>query len=251
MTLWLVVIVFSALGVHRLWSGMIKPRTVNLILLPGTLVAQLGRVVGLLVTGGTVNNTALIKDDDSGEPQTGKEVKPRIPVIGPILVAMLPMLACATAIYVMSQYLGQDIQNRMSEENAPRELPTTVAAVWPLLRQAITLVERLVNATMNSPMKDWHTWLFLYLAVCLTVRMAPLPGTLRGAIGAIILLGAAAALYGTFSKSSESPSLIHQSWPLITFCVATLLLLLMITLAVKGTVCLIKILSGQEKAAKG
>ncbi|MBN1513099.1 MAG: hypothetical protein JXB13_13880, partial [Phycisphaerae bacterium] len=67
MTFWLLVIVFLAWGVHQIWSGMVKPRTVNSILLPGTLVAQLGHVLGLLVTGATVSNTTLYKDDESGE----------------------------------------------------------------------------------------------------------------------------------------------------------------------------------------
>lgn len=250
MTFWLVVIVFSALGVHRLWSGMIQPRIVNSLLLPGTLVAQVGRVVALLITGGTVNNTALIKDDDSGEPQTGKEVKPRIPILGPILVAMLPMLACATSIYVVSRYLGQDIVTQMSQESAPRELPTTLAAVWPMLRHTITLVERLVNATFRSPVGDWRTWLFVYLAICLTVRMAPLPGTLRGAIGAIAVLGGITWVIGAVSaRGDNQASFVDRSWPLITFSVATLLFLLIASLAIRGGVSLVKILFGQEKTA--
>ena len=85
-TFWLVVIVFTALGVHRLWSSLVQPKVVNSILLPGTLVAQLGYVLGLLVTGGTVNNTTLIKDDDSGEPETGEDAKPRVPLIGTIFL---------------------------------------------------------------------------------------------------------------------------------------------------------------------
>ena len=69
-TFWLMVIVFTAWGVHRIWTGLVPPKVVNAILLPGTLVAAVGHVVGLLVTGGTVNNTALIRNDESGEPQT-------------------------------------------------------------------------------------------------------------------------------------------------------------------------------------
>lgn len=250
MTFWLVVIVFTALGVHRLWSGLVQPRVVNSILLPGTLIAQLGHVLGLLVTGGTVNNTTLIKDDDSGEPQTGKDVKPRIPVIGPILIAMLPMLACGGAIYVVSQYMGQDILGRMQGESVPRELPTTLSAVWPMLHESITLVERLVDATRASQFDNWHTWAFIYLVICLTVRMAPLPGTLRGAIGAIFVLGLMAALAGmAWPAKDGAPGLLDRNWPLLTFSVAVLLFMLLLSLAVRGTFGLVKILFGQEKSA--
>jgi hypothetical protein len=248
MTFWLVVIVFTALGVHRLWSGLIQPKVVNSILLPGTLIAQLGHVLGLLVTGGTVNNTTLIKDDDSGEPQTGKDVKPRIPVIGPILIAMLPMLACGGAIYAVSRYMGRDILGRMEQESLPRELPKVLAAVWPMLRDSVTLVEHLVDATRASNFDDWHTWAFIYLVLCLTVRMAPLPGTLRGAIGAIFILGLLAALAGMAWPSEDgAPGLVDRSWPLLTFSVASLLFLLLLSLAVRGAFGLLKILFGHEK----
>lgn len=250
MTFWLVVTVFTALGVHRLWSGLVQPKVVNSVLLPGTLVAQLGHVLGLLVTGGTVNNTTLIKDDDSGEPQTGKDVKPRIPLIGTVLIAMLPMLACGAAIYSVSRYLGQDILGRMERETLSRQLPTSIAAVWPLLRGCITLVERLVEAVRTSPLHDWRTWAFVYLVICLTVRMAPLPGTLRGAIGAILVLGAIAALLGmAWPPRDGAPGLLDRSWPLLTFSVAALLFLLLLSLFVRGTVGLVKILFGQEKSA--
>src|SRR5438552_16618426 len=112
-TFWLVVIVFTALGVHRLWSSLVQPKVVNSILLPGTLVGQLGHVLGLLITGGTVNNTTLIKDDDSGEPETGDDAKPKVPLIGTVIIALLPMTGCAVAIYWVSRYLGTSILNGM------------------------------------------------------------------------------------------------------------------------------------------
>ena len=59
MTFWLVTAVLSAWGVQQLWRGMVAPRVVNAVLLPGTLVAQLGHVLGLLITGATVNNATL------------------------------------------------------------------------------------------------------------------------------------------------------------------------------------------------
>ena len=59
LTFWLLVVVFTAWGVHHIWSGLLKPRTVNLLLLPGTLVAQIGYVMGVLVSGGTLRTGIL------------------------------------------------------------------------------------------------------------------------------------------------------------------------------------------------
>ena len=80
LTLWLLVIMFSAWGVHRLWSALIKPRVVNSVLLPGTLVAQLGHVLGLLLSGNSVKNTALMDDGEEGDPKSDTPDEQRLPI---------------------------------------------------------------------------------------------------------------------------------------------------------------------------
>lgn len=243
MTFWLLVIIFVAWGVHQLWSAMVKPRVVNSILLPGTLLAQLGRVMGLLVSGGTVNNTTLMKDDEDGEPETDTSSRPRLPVIGPILVALLPLGACAAGIYVASSMLGQDVVTAMSTRAVTQTLPTTLPAFWALLRDSVTIVERMVDGLLKVNLVYWKTIVFLYLAVCLTVRMAPLPGNLRGSLGAILLVGVLVAVLG-----SAVPSVLDAvlgSWTVLTFSVGVLLLLLMASLIVRGLVGLIKVLATQ------
>jgi len=214
------------------------------VLLHGTLVAQLGYILGLLVTGGTVNNTALIKDDDSGEPQTGKEEKTRVPIIGTVIVALLPMIGCAISIYWVSRIFGSDILEGMQQISVHHlVLPTSLPLLFVMLREVIGLVEHLVTVIFSSNLTDWRTLLFLYLVICLTVRMAPLTGNLRGSLGAIFLAGTIAFLIGQITKSDVGP--LSSAWPLITFSVATLLFLLVISLIVQGTVVLIKTLFGE------
>lgn len=185
LTFWLLVIMFSAWGVHQLWSGLIKPRVVNGILLPGTLVAQLGHVLGLLVTGNPVQNTKLMDDDESGSPKSDTPDQQRIPVIGPIVIGLLPLLACGVCLYVASTFWGGSVLDGLSVSGVEATRPQTLneVNVWGLLRGSITLVENMVNAILNSDVMNWRTLLFLYLAVCLTVRMAPFEGNRRGARG--------------------------------------------------------------------
>ena len=244
-TFWLLVIVFSALGVHRLWSSLIQPKVVNSILLPGTLVATLGHILGELITGGTVENTSLIKDDESGEPQTGKDPKPRVPIVGAVVIALLPMVGCAAAIYAASRYFGSPILQAMTDEAGQQlRLPTSWPLFFELLRQSLSLVERLINVVLASDLTDWRTLLFLYLAVCLTVRMAPLTGNLRGALGAIFVAGVLAFLIGKMTAST--PETLAPTWPLISFSVAMLLFLLIVSLLITGAVNQAKTLFGQS-----
>ncbi|MCP4247657.1 MAG: hypothetical protein GY778_11460 [bacterium] len=240
-TFWLLVAVLSAWGVHQLWSGMLKPRTVNSILLPGTLAAQLGHVAGLLVTGATVTNTTLYKDDDSGAPEMTADPKPRIPLIGSLIIGMLPLLSCAVAIFLVTRFLGGQIAADMNEHSVAEALPTTLAGVWQLLRDQISLVESAVVAARAADWSQWEVWLFVYLVICLTVRMAPFPGTIRGTLGATVVLGLATGLL--VSVMDQSRSATEAGWVVLSLSVATLLLLLLFSLAVRGTVGLTKVLA--------
>jgi hypothetical protein len=240
-TMWLLAAVLTAWGVHALWSQMLRPRTVNSVLLPGTLAAQLGHVLGLLVTGATVTNTTLYKDDDSGEPEMTQDPKPRIPVVGPIIIGMLPLLACAVAMFFVTRFLGGSIVAQMEGHSVADAVPVTLAGFWELLRNQITLVESLVSATSGADWSQWQVWLFVYLVVCVTVRMAPFPGTLRGSLGATIVLGLVAGLIVSLADGGRTS--FDAGWTVLSLSVASLSFLLLASLVVRGSVGLIKLLA--------
>ena len=135
LTFWLLVIVLTAWGVHRIWSNMLQPKVLNTILLPGTLVAQVGHVLGLLVTGATITNPTLYKDDESGDPETTPDPRPRIPVIGPVIIGLLPLVACAVAIFCVARFLGTPVLANMDTSVVGPVLPTTMSGVWAMLRE--------------------------------------------------------------------------------------------------------------------
>ena len=246
LTFWLLVIVFSAWGVHALWSRLVKPRAVNTILLPGTLVAQLGHVLGLLVTGNSVQNTSLMSDDETGDPQTNTPEKPRIPVVGPVLIGLLPLLACAAALYAAARTWGRSIIDGFGESGllVTQTLPKSAPDVWQLLRDSITLMENMLDAVVHSDLPHWPTALFLYLAVCLTVRMTPFEGNRRGALGAIVLSGVLIWIVGALTGRVDGA--LQSTWPLISFSVGVLLFLLLTSLLVTGVVELIRIVAKNE-----
>lgn len=239
MTFWLLVIALTAWGVHRLWSEMIQPKVLNTALLPGTLVAQVGHVLGLLITGATISNTTLYTEG-SGEPETTPNPNPKIPVVGPVVIGLLPLIACATAIFFVARFLGGPMLNNLNHTAVGPTLPTTMAGVWQMMRDQISLVESIVSAATNANWADWGTWAFLYLLVCLTVRTAPFPGNLRGALGAILVLGIGSATVCTLFDVAN-PHVV-QAWAVMNLTVATLFLLLLISLIVRGGVGLTHIL---------
>ncbi len=231
---WLTLIVLMAWSVHRLWQGIVKSRTVNGVLLPGTLIAQLGHVIGLLITGATVNNTAWVEDNDRGEPSTQPGFKPKIPFVGPIVVALLPMLALGGAIFLLVVRLGRPVIVQLPMDALSTELPVTVGAFWDQLRALVTLAEETLAAASSTGVTSWKTGLFIYLMTCFTVRMAPIPGNVRGHVGAIAAVGSIAALSATLSP--KPLNIIQDGWPILSLTMGWLLLLMLLSLVARGAV---------------
>lgn len=246
MTFWLLVCVLTAWGVYRLWCGIVPAKVFNALLLPGTLIAMLGHILGLLVTGATVNTATLYKDD-SGDPETTTDPKPRIPVVGPVIIGMLPLLACGTAIYFVVRYLGGPILGQLPNSHVRMELPTNMAGVFDLLRGQISLVESLVAAVRATDFSEWKSGVFFYLLICLTVRMAPFEGTLRGALAAIVVLGLGTAAVTSLFDVADPRVQTGQS--ILTLTVAALLFLLFASLLIRGIVGLVQVLRSQGSGA--
>jgi len=247
LTWWLLVIVFSAWGVHWLWSRMVRPRVINTVLLPGTLVAQLGHVLGLLVTGNSVRNTTLMGDDEDGGPKSDTPAEQRIPIIGPILTGLLPLVACGGGLYLVSRWWGGSVLSGLSKSGGvgmSQTMPMSLHAMWQMLRDSITNTENMLDAILHSDLTNWTTILFLYLAVCLTVRMTPFEGNRRGAIGAIALAGLTVGLISLLAGGVER--FVQTSWPILSFATGMLLFLLLTTLLISGVVGLVRILAKNE-----
>lgn len=226
---WLLVFVLMAWGVEHLWRTQAKTKTLNTVLFPGTIVAQAGRIVGLLITGATVAPGAP-KNDDGDRP----DWQPKLPVIGPILVALVPMAAIALMIYLVIEYLGPAIIAQLPADQIPPSMPLSLTAFWEQLRRLITLSESTLNAVRAADTAAWQIALFVYLMICLTIRMAPSPGNVRGHVGAIVILGVIAALAGSVWEAM--PQLILSAWPLLALSIGWLLLVLLATLLACGII---------------
>jgi hypothetical protein len=239
LTFWLLTVVFAAWGVRKLWSGIIQPKVFNSVLLPGTLIGLLGHVLGLLVTGATISETTLFKDDETGEPETTANPKPKIPVVGHVIIGLLPLLACGAGVFFTAKYLGGPTVSQINDDVVGPKLPTSVGGFWQLLRDQITLVESTVSAIASADFRDWKTVAFLYLLVCLAVRMAPFPGNLRGALGAIVILGIGGGVASSLFDIADPR--VQSGWAVLNLTVAVLLVLLFASLLIRGLTGLVSV----------
>lgn len=242
-TFWLLVTVLVAWGVHHVWSGMVRPEVFNTVLLPGTLVAQMGRACGLLMTGATIGKATFFRDDVPGTSSEGEE-RPKIPLVGPVLVALLPITACSVALWFLIRELGEPIMINLQTRIIGPTLPETAEGMWQLLRDQVTLVETTFAVIAQADFENWKTWLFLYLLVCLTTQFAPYSGNMRGSLGAVTVLGIAGSICLAFVDPMDAR--VDTGWAILNLIFATLLFLFMASLVLRCIVMLITSMRSAE-----
>ncbi|GAG29645.1 unnamed protein product, partial [marine sediment metagenome] len=72
---------------------------------------------------------------------------------------------------------------------------------------------------------------------------APFPGNLRGALGAILILGIGAATISSLFDVADPR--VQSAWAVLNLTVATLLFLLLLSLLIRGGVGLVRLLGGE------
>jgi len=238
---WLVAAILMAWGVLHAWASLLKPKTLNTILLPATIVNDLTRVVALLITGGTFSSPSGGEDDKKGG--GSPTIRPKLPILGPVIVALLPMAALGAILFLVLHQLGMSVVERVSADLLSKELPRTMAAFWEQSRASITLAEQTLAAIPADGL-GLRSLFFAYLMVCCTVRLAPMPGNLRGHLGAVVALGLLGWLTSTLSP--VPPDLVARYWPFLVVVVGWLVLLLIISLLVRGAVSAVQMLLKME-----
>ena len=262
---WLLIVLFSSYAVYRIWAGLTSGVAMTWLLFPGALVSELAFVLGCLLSGATVKDVSLLPTDENqdeekdkkkdeqepprkkaaGPPTTGGFPKPKIPIVGHIFMGLIPIVAAGLCIYAMSATMGHPVLTKIdATANLPKVLPTTSEQWWALPKDMVDLVRTTWNALGVSGWanfnRNWKLILFTYISICLVVRIAPIRGNLRGASGAMLLLGAAAIATELIRKGTTTP-LLEKSWTLLTFTVGMLLLLLTFSLVALALVGLIRL----------
>ncbi|MDY6914490.1 MAG: hypothetical protein SVT52_08560 [Planctomycetota bacterium] len=256
-TFWLVLILFTGIGVYRLWTSLLKPLWVNWALLPGTVVSEMAYIFGCLITGGEIRRAKLIdtprratsrRASAAGEDDAGTEATPKLKIIGPIIAALVAIVGCGAGILVAHALLGEPVIQEFvtggglipSAVQLPQKLPTGWDALWQQIEQQIHLLRRMAETWGRMNWLNWRVGIFVYLAACLSIRLAPVRRPIRPTLAAVLAIAAVIAVIAAASRSFKG--LMKDLWPLLTYIWTSLLFLLVITLLIYGLVLLVRVL---------
>jgi hypothetical protein len=251
--IWLLLIVFCGVGIYRLWTQMVRPAWVSWVLLPATLVSEMAYIFGCLITGGEVRRAKLLstsREAAGGEPTT--EAAPRWKVAGPIVAALVAILACGAAIGLVDRLLGEPVMNEFAFARRLTDPGEQSAGLglWHLLWLRTENQLKLLRGTCETLVRlnwlDWRVPLFVYLSMCLSVRLTPVRRELRATLAAAGILAVSLVLVGALSTRFEQT--LDLVRPILTYVWGLLLLLLVTTLLVRGGLGLLRVLSGRAAA---
>ncbi|MFW5840053.1 MAG: hypothetical protein ACOCZE_05675 [Planctomycetota bacterium] len=262
---WLLLILFAGIGVYRLWASLVRPIWVNWALLPGTLVSELAYIFGCLITGGQIRHAHLLPRKNSGRGSAGEgepvtQDEPRLKIIGPAVASLMAVLASLAALLCLHTFLespairqfviesGQ--WNPFSTQGLPRQLPGSWAELWSLLHFQLDLLRGMVESWSELPWSDWRVWVFIYLAGCLAIRLAPVGRDLRWPLAAMVLIALLIALAGLVSEDFDDLIRDGDLWYFLTYVWTLLLFLLAATGLIRAAVGLVRILAGKSHGRK-
>ena len=256
MTFWLLLILFAGIGVYRLLGQFGRPRWVDWALLPGTIVSEMAYIFGCLITGAEVRHAKLISSETSGRGSRragqATEATPKLKTVGPTIAALVAIVGCMAAIVIVHALLGGPVIGKFITSDTAAGgksmltsvLPTSWEGFWSGLRGQVDLVRRMCETWGLADWMDWRVVLFVYLALCLSIRLAPVSRPVRPTLGAAIVISALIALAGLLSD--RFTDLVTDLWPLLTYVWASLLLLLLLVLLTRGVVSLVSVLAGKR-----
>jgi len=224
-------------------------------LLPGTIVSEMAYIFGCLITGGEVRRAKLMDDSDgrrggadgeSGGTQTTGGLK----VVGPVVASLLAIVACGAGILAAWSLLGKPVIDEFTltgealrTSQLPQELPAGWDALWGQLDQQVHLLRGMCETWGELDWLRWRVPLFVYLSLCLSIRLAPLRRPARPTLAAAVVIAGVIAAIG--AVSSRFKDVIGDLWPLLTYVWALLLFVLVAALLVRGLIALGRILAGK------
>jgi hypothetical protein len=263
LAIWLLLIIFAGRGTWRLWTGMVKPAVAMWVLFPGTVVSEMAYIFGSLITGGEIRRAKLIAGEAEGKSGQGggggtpagpaPETAPRWKTVGPVIASLIAIVACAGAVLAAHSLLGRPVIDKFafgggqsSPALLPKTLPTDWNAFWEQVHGQVRLLQRTSQMLGELNWFDWRVVLFVYLAACLSVRLAPVSRPIRATLAAAVVVAAAAAAIAPIA--GPGGGLEQDVWPLLSYVWTSLLFLLAVTLLLKGVIALARALLGKAKS---
>ena len=242
--IWLLILLIAGFTIYRVWAQVLGPSFTDILLLPGTLLAEITYSIACLVCGRPAAAGLISDSRDYRAPMqvpTGKygfyvSMFAALLTISVMLVAYgkttqqfgKPVIMKAT-LQSPADYCQQTgAMLNIAPGSLPDKFPRSLADLKDLGIFQIALMKRIAKAWFSQSWKNWRTWVYFYLSVSFLLRLTMVRHDGRAtfavnlAIALIIILGQ--RITGSFAGK-----LMCEPYALLTFMWGMMLYLILFT----------------------
>jgi len=197
---WFILVLLAAEYAGNVWSGVLG-RAYWIMMAPGVAIHELSHAAGCLIMFAKINKIRLF-GPKGGEVQHGK---PKIPVIGPVVISLAPMVGCVLALTLVGMLLKSPLYKAIQNNLAPMNLVFSPRGVGDFVTYTIRTIWELAKGIRETNWLEWRAWLFIYAAVCLGICMRPSGKDLKNCIVGLIGVGVTVAALDAVCRAVAKP----------------------------------------------
>lgn len=201
--LWFLTVLVAAYYADRVWSRMLG-RFYWIVLSPGIAIHELSHAAACLVMFAKIRKIRLFSP-------TGGEVqheKSKVPVVGQMVISMAPVVGCAAVLVLVGALLKSPIARQIERAPAPMTLSLSAGGVEAFVRDAYRTVASLAKGLWNASYRDWRTYLFIYVAICLGICVKPSIRDFRNSAIGITAIGVLIAIADFLAGKTSRPGFV-------------------------------------------
>jgi len=228
-------------GIKKLWSKYLKSKVLKTFLFPGTVVHDLSHALLCLVTGTTIKDLNIFKQEDGGLQYD----KPKVPILFDFFIATAPIFGCASAIVLISLVLGNPIR---VDETLSKEVTFSIKAVFDYAKDFLDVIWLTLNEFRDRGFRTISSTIFIITSIIFTVSMAPHKGDIKYIVLGFLIIGS--GLFGleligiSLLGNKWWDNTLDSTWIITTYVISILLTVLFITTIIVGIIKAFKLVFG-------
>ncbi len=217
----MVALLLIGFGIDRVHSNALGGKLYRLFMLPGAIIHHVTQAVICVLTGAPVKQIKFFDRRESAVVHS----EPKIPGAGPILIAMVPIIACGAMLILLPLMFSQPLQIGCG-------LPSlTDFSLDSMSTWAKSFIDTFTDNIRYFGNASYTISLvaMLYLGLVLSVAVGMDMRGLRFSLTGIVLLTGGAYLADGMFKGEISSYTQSVLWPLISFAVPIALIFLLLS----------------------
>ncbi len=219
--IWLAVLLLIDFGIDRIHSSVLGGRLYRFFMFPGAIVHHVIQAVTCVLTGAPVKRVKFFDNRESVVIHS----EPKLPGAGPILIALVPIVACGAMLVVLPMMFFQPLQIGCG-------LPSlTDFSLDSISTWAKSFIDTFTDNIRYFGSASYTVSLIamLYLGLVLSVAAGMDMRGLRFSLTGITLLTGGADLAAGMFKGEITSFTQAAVWPLLSFAVPIALIFLLLS----------------------